>query len=93
MDGLIFGILRYLFAGYREKSRATRKKTWGEMQGKKGELSFAPPLAALPLARAFSCTSSCQPSWYLPSIYARRVTDVRVNTCCKLKLVFLENRL
>ena len=61
MDGLIFGILRYLFPGYREKSRATRKKTWGEMQGKKGELSFAPPLAALTLARAFSCTSLRSP--------------------------------
>ena len=61
MDGLIFGILRYLFPGYREKSRATRKKTWGEMQGKKGELSFAPPFAALPLARAFCRTSLRSP--------------------------------
>ena len=53
--------LSYLLAGYREKSRATRKKTWGEMQGKKGELSFAPPLAALPLARAFCRTSLRSP--------------------------------
>ena len=36
----------------------------------------------------------CQPSWQikLPNIY-ERVIDASVNTCCKLKLVFLEKRL
>ena len=40
--------------------------------------------------------SGCQLSWYLLKIpwliFTQDVTDASVNTCCKLKLVFLEKR-